>query len=78
MHLEEAGVLWTTPNICSPLDDLQLLFRFTGLCGQPVTFEVQDGDHQVYLTTTVTSEKGQATVRVRPGGQLGVHNDGLE
>ncbi len=73
MHLEDAGVLWTTPKICAPLEEVQLLFRCNELSGQPVTFELQDGDHQVYLTTTVASETGQALARIRPGGRLGVH-----
>jgi hypothetical protein len=73
LRLEEAGVVWTEPNICSPLDELLLTLRYESLAGQPVTFEIQDADHETYFKATVISQPGQATIRVQPGGKLGVH-----
>jgi hypothetical protein len=73
MRLEEAGVIWTYPNICKPLDEVTIVFKDSGLQGQVVSFELLDGDHQSYFTTTVPSEQGQAVLRVTPGGKLGVH-----
>ncbi len=73
MRLEEAGVIWTEPRICGPLDDVKILFRYEALAGQPVTFELLDGAHQSYFKTTVVSERGQAAIQVKPGSKLGVH-----
>lgn len=71
MRAEEMGVVWTEPNVCRPLDDMTITFRYEKLSGQPVTFEVFDADHHRYLQTTVTSTKGQAVLRFQPGNELG-------
>jgi hypothetical protein len=73
MRLEEAGVLWTSPNICNPLDEVKILFKYDSLKGQSVTFELQDADHHPYFKTTVTSAPGQAALVAKPGGKPGVH-----
>ncbi|MBU0611472.1 MAG: hypothetical protein KKI08_26580 [Armatimonadetes bacterium] len=73
MRLNEAGVIWTTPRTCAPLDEVQLVLQWRGLDGQPVTFQLTDAAHHVYLQQTVTAGKGRAELTVRPGGQPGVH-----
>ncbi|MBT3375175.1 MAG: hypothetical protein HN742_31615 [Lentisphaerae bacterium] len=74
MKLEEAGVVWTYPNTCKPLDEVQIVFRCNALSGQDVRFEVTDAGHQKYLDRVVASGDGQAELVVMPGAQPGVHH----
>ena len=74
MRLEGAGVVWTTPNKCAPLEDVRVLFEWKGLQGQPVTFLFTDADHQDYLRQTVTSGDGTCELVMMPGGKPGVHH----
>ncbi len=73
MRLPQAGVVWTSPNRCGPLDDVEIVFVWDGLDGQPVTFQLTDAAHQTYFERTVTAQKGQAELVVKPGGRPGVH-----
>lgn len=73
MRLNEAGVVWTYPNKCAPLDDVRLVFEWADLNDQPVTFRLTAADHRVYLEQTVTAGNGTAELVVKPGGQPGVH-----
>jgi len=73
MRLKEAGVVWTYPNKCGPLDDVRIVFEWQGLKGQPVTFQFTDAAHQPYFEQTVTAGKGKAELVVKPGGKAGVH-----
>ena len=74
MRLEEAGVVWTHPNPCKPLDDVRIVFRCDSLHGQEVRFEISDGGHRKYFEKAVTSGDGEAEVMVKPGGTPGVHH----
>lgn len=74
MRLTEAGVVWTYPNKCAPLEDVKIVFEWQGLKGQEVTCQFTDADHQLYLEQTVTAGKGKAELVVRPGGKPGVHH----
>jgi len=74
MRLKEAGVVWTYPNKCSPLDDLKVVFEWNGLKGQRVTFKVSDADHRAYLVQSVTAGNGRANLVIRPAGKPGVHH----
>ena len=73
MRLNDAGVIWTTPRHCAPLDEVHLVLQWRGLNGQPVAFRLTDAAHHIYLDQTVTAGKGRAELVVRPGGQPGVH-----
>lgn len=73
MRLPEAGVVWTTPNTCAPLEDVKIVFEWNQLQGQPVTIQLTDAAHQPYFEQTVTAGRGQAELVVKPGGQAGVH-----
>ena len=74
MRLKDAGVVWTYPNKCGPLDDVKIVFEWKGLKGQKVKFQLDDADHQVYFEKTVTAGKGKAELVVKPGGKPGVHH----
>ncbi len=73
MRLRQAGVIWTDPNRCAPLDEVKITFEWQGLAGQPVTFVLTDAAHHPYCEQTVTAGKGKAELVVQPGGQPGVH-----
>jgi len=73
MRLKEAGVVWTSPPRCAPLDEVKIVFEWRGLRGQSVTFQLTDAAHEPYLEQTVTAGKGKVELTVRPGGQPGVH-----
>lgn len=74
MRLEDAGVIWTYPKKCSPLDDVRIEFRWNDLKGQDVHFEISDARHRKYLEKTVVSEKEKAEITIKAGGQPGVHH----
>jgi len=73
VRIQDAGVIWTTPNTCSPLDEIEIILEYTKLSNQKVTFEIQDAVHQPYFQTTVTAKPGQASIRIKPGKKLGTH-----
>jgi hypothetical protein len=73
MRLEDAGVIWTDPNTCKPLDNVKILFKYDALNGQPVNFEILDADRRLYFQATVRSQCGQAEIQINPGGVPGVH-----
>lgn len=73
MTLPDAGVVWTTPNHCAPLEDVHIVFEWSQLNGQDVTFQIIDAAHQEYHRQTVTSRDGKAGLTIRPGQALGVH-----
>ncbi|MCC7350916.1 MAG: hypothetical protein IT446_10125 [Phycisphaerales bacterium] len=74
MNLIEAGVVWTSPSRCSPLDEITVEYEWRGLHGQPVHLEVSDAAHHPYLTGTFTSQNGKAQTTFRAGGAAGVHH----
>lgn len=74
MRLDEAGVVWTYPNRCAPLDDVRIVFERNGLKGNSVTFHFTDADHQPYLQQTVTAGNGKAELTMKPAGKPGVHH----
>ncbi len=74
MRLEEAGVVWTYPNKCKPLEDVRIVFRCNGLHGQKVRFEISDAGHRKYLEKVVKSGKGKAELVFKPGAKPGVHH----
>lgn len=74
MRLEEAGVIWTHPRQCAPLDDLKIEFKWNELNGQAVRFEITDANHVMYYEQTVNSKEGQAEITIKPGRVLGVHH----
>ena len=73
MQLHDAGVIWTHPKTCGPLDDVTVLFEWKGLAGQNVRFEVIDAAHRPYLTAEVPSGAGKAELTIKPGSAPGVH-----
>lgn len=73
MKLKEAGVMWVSPDTCSPLTPVKVTFLCDELAGQEVEIEVMDGAHQIYFTTKIKSQKGKAEFTIIPGGGLGVH-----
>lgn len=73
MRLPEAGVVWTYPNTCTPLEDVKVVFEWQGLKGQEITVTLTDAAHQPYLEQTVKAGKGQAELVVKPAGTPGVH-----
>lgn len=73
MRLKEAGVIWTYPNKCNPLEDVRIIFEWNPLNGQEVSFEISDGDHKPYFSKTVKSKKGRVELTVRSGATAGVH-----
>ena len=73
MRLEDAGIVWTYPNTCQPLDELRIVFRWNMLSGQDVKFDVYDGDHKMYFSRTVKSIDKQAEILLRPGAVTGTH-----
>jgi len=73
MELKEAGVVWTTPKQCAPLEEVRILYEWTGLKGQKLNVQLTDADHRVYLDTTVAAGNGEAELVVRTGGKPGVH-----
>lgn len=74
MQLRDAGVVWTYPNKCGPLDDVKIVFEWKELKGQRVTFQLTDADHQEYFEKAVTAGSGKAELVVKPGGKPGVHH----
>lgn len=74
MRLNEAGVVWTEPNKCAPLDDVKIVFEWQALKGQRITFRLTDAEHQEYFEGTVTAEHGKAEIMVQPAGKPGVHH----
>lgn len=73
MQLKEAGVVWTYPNKCAPLDEVKIVYEWTGLTGQKLNVQLTDAEHRVYLETTVEAGNGKAEFVVKPGGKPGVH-----
>jgi len=73
MRLNEAGVVWTQPNKCGPLDDVRVVFEWAGLKGQKLKVQLTDAEHRAYFEKTVTAGKGKAEFVVKPGGKPGVH-----
>lgn len=73
MTLREAGVVWTFPKKCAPLDDVKLVFEWDQLDGQDVRYIVSDARHRRYLDVTVRSRQGEADVTIKPGLAPGVH-----
>ncbi len=73
MRLPEAGVVWTLPRKCGPLDDVEVTFIWNELVDQEVTFQLTDAAHEVYFEQTVTAQAGEAKLVIKPGGGLGVH-----
>lgn len=73
MRLPQAGVVWTYPNRCGPLDDVRIVFVWEELKGQPVTIQLTDAHHRPYFEQTVASGDGKAELVVKPGGRPGVH-----
>ena len=73
MLLEDAGVVWTYPNKCGPLDDVKVVFEWKGLKGQRVKVRLTDAEHRAYFETTVEAGNGSAEFVVKPGGKPGVH-----
>ena len=74
MKLSEAGVIWTSPRVCRPLDDVDITFSWNGLRkGQKVRLVVIDGNHVAYHEGVVTANKGELTGTVRAGRFPGVH-----
>jgi hypothetical protein len=73
MGLLEAGVVWTTPHKCGPLDDVQVVFEWQELNGQELSVQLTDAAHRTYLETTVTAGRGRAEFTLKPGGTPGVH-----
>jgi len=74
MNLHEAGVVWTNPVKCVPLDEIAVEYHWQGLHGQEVHLEVSDANHRPYLSKTFASGKGKATTTLRAGGAPGVHH----
>ena len=74
MKLSEAGVIWTSPRVCRPLDDVDITFSWNGLRkGQKVRLVVIDGNHVAYHEGVVAADKGELTGTVRAGRFPGVH-----
>ena len=74
MRLEEAGVVWTDPKKCSPLDAVRIEYAWNDLTGQDVHVEVMDANHRKYLEKTIRSENGRAETTIKAGGKPGVHH----
>jgi hypothetical protein len=73
MRLPEAGIVWTYPKKCAPLEDVRIVFEWKELKGQQVTVQLTDAAHRPYFETTITAGKGKAELVVKPGGKAGVH-----
>mgnify|MGYP000913782591 CR=1 FL=1 len=73
MKLKEAGVIWTFPKKCFPLQQIDIIFEWNKLNGQNVHFEIFDGNHDVYLKKDVKSKKGKAEISILAGNTPGVH-----
>ncbi len=74
MKLKDAGVVWTHPNVCTPLEQVRVEFEWTGLTGQEVHLEVSDANHKVYLEKVFHSEQNKAETTIAAGGAPGVHH----
>ena len=74
MNLLEAGVVWTTPQDCLPLDEITIEYQWQGLHGQEVHLEVCDANHRPYLTRTFASDNAKAQTTLLAGGAAGVHH----
>ena len=74
MKLNEAGVIWASPRVCRPLDDVGVEFAWSGLRkGQNVRLVVIDGNHARYHEEVVKATHGRAAATVRAGRFPGVH-----
>lgn len=73
MQLKDAGIVWTHPRVCAPLDDVKIIFEWNQLNGQKVRVLLVDADHQPYFEKTVTAGKGKVELTVKAGGKPGVH-----
>ena len=73
MHLNEAGVVWTNPKHCAPLDEVRIVYDWAGLTGQKIRVQLTDAAHRVYLDTTVVAGKGNVEFVVQAAGKPGVH-----
>ena len=74
MKLKDAGVIWTYPNKCGPLDDVKIVFEWKKLKDQEVKFQLFDAAHQQYFEQAVTARNGKAELVIKPGQALGVHH----
>jgi hypothetical protein len=74
MNLKEAGVVWTHPRTCVPLDEIKIEYHWQGLNGQEVFLEVADADHQTYHTSTFRASSGKAQSTFCAAGKPGVHH----
>lgn len=73
MNLAEAGVVWTYPTKCGPLDDVRIVFKCDALHGQKVQFRVTDAAHVKYIDTRVDAADGEAELTIKAAGKSGVH-----
>ncbi len=73
MRLPQAGVVWTYPRACAPLEDVRIEFIWDELDGQEVSVQLTDAAHQPYFEQTVAAGTGTAELVVKPAGQPGVH-----
>lgn len=71
--MKKAGVIWTYPKICFPLEEIKVIFEWEKLHGQKVLFEIIDGNHETYFKKEVRSDKGKAEVNIISGRSPGVH-----
>ena len=74
MKFEQAGIVWTHPKKCSPLDDVKLEYIWNGLKGGKVRFVVFDAAHHKYIEQTVTSGEGKVEITIKAAGKPGVHH----
>jgi len=73
MQLKDAGIIWTYPKICKPLDKVKIILEWNKLQGNEVTFELFDGKHKSYYKTSVVASDKNVELIIKPGGQIGVH-----
>jgi len=73
VELKEAGVIWTYPNKCNPLDEVKITFRWNQLNGQHICFKILDGEHRIYSEIKVKSRNGEAETAIKAGSITGVH-----
>ena len=74
MKFKEAGVVWTHPQKCLPLDDVRIEFVWGELKGGNVRFEIFDAAHRKYLEKTIASGDGKAEITIKAGGKPGIHH----
>jgi hypothetical protein len=73
MEFKKAGVIWTYPKECFPLEGIKVIFEWDKLNGQKVCFEIIDGNHEIYFKKEAKSKKGKAEVNIIAGRSPGVH-----